>query len=101
MLENLLVSGANTDPLKLKYPCPCCGYATYNVPFENDIGYICPICYWENDPFISSLDDPSDCNHGISLDKARSNYLSFGACDERMLLYVRPPREDEKFIKKD
>ncbi len=37
-----------------KYQCPCCGYFTYNVPANEDCGYICPVCFWENDPFIAS-----------------------------------------------
>ena len=37
-----------------KYQCPCCGYYTYNVPANEDCGYICPVCFWENDPFITS-----------------------------------------------
>ena len=32
-----------------KYQCPCCGYFTYNVPANEDCGYICPVCFWEND----------------------------------------------------
>ena len=38
-----------------KYRCPCCGYFTYNVPANEDCGYICPVCFWENDPFIASI----------------------------------------------
>ncbi len=48
-----------------KYQCPCCGYFTYNVPANEDCGYICPVCFWENDPFIASDNEPSDSNHGI------------------------------------
>lgn len=79
-----------------KYPCPCCGYYTYSVSPENDCGYICQVCFWENDSFIRSEDEPSDSNHGITLRQARENYLNFGACEKKMLSYVRPPREDEK-----
>ncbi len=79
-----------------KYPCPCCGYLTYPAPPNEDCGYICPVCFWENDPFIASGDEPSDSNHGITLHEAKANFLCLGACDERMLRYVRPPKEDEK-----
>ena len=48
-----------------KYPCPCCGYLTYPVPREDAIAYICPVCFWENDVFVTSVDEPSDENHGI------------------------------------
>lgn len=78
------------------YQCPCCGYYTYNFPASEDCGYICPVCFWENDPFIVSDDDPSDSNHGITLKKARINYLEFGACEKEMLCHVRPPEDNEK-----
>jgi len=79
-----------------KYQCPCCGYFTYNVSPGEDCGYICPVCFWENDSFIASNDEPSDSNHGITLNEAKFNYLRFGACEEGMLRYVRPPQNDEK-----
>ena len=41
-------------------------------------------------------DEPSDSNHGITLNEAKFNYLRFGACEEGMLRYVRPPQNDEK-----
>ena len=78
-----------------KHQCPCCGHFTYTVPPEEDCGYICPVCFWENDPFIAADDDPSDSNHGITLNEAKANYLEFGACEEEMLRYVRPPESDE------
>ena len=34
---------------------------------NDDCGYICPVCFWENDPFIASDNEPSDSNHGLSL----------------------------------
>lgn len=39
-----------------KYPCPCCGCITLPVPPSEAIAYICPVCFWENDVFISSDD---------------------------------------------
>ena len=70
----------------------------YNVPANEDCGYICPVCFWENDPFIASDNEPSDSNHGITLKEAKSNFSKFGACEKEMLCYVRPPRDDEKEI---
>ena len=67
-----------------KYQCPCCGYFTYNVPANEDCGYICPVCFWENDPFIASDNEPSDSNHGITLKEAKSNFSKFGACEKEM-----------------
>ncbi len=46
--------------------------------------------------FIASDDDPSDFNHGITLKKARNNYLEFGACEKEMMCHVRTPENNEK-----
>ena len=78
-----------------KYQCPCCGYFTYNVPANEDCGYICPVCFWEDDP--AAYDEPSDdaeCN-GVSLLQAKANYLAFGACCIDMVSHVRRPNADE------
>ena len=80
----------------MKYQCPCCGYFTFIVPAIEDCGYICPVCFWENDPFIASDNEPSDSNHGITLKEAKFNFSKFGACEKEMLCHVRPPRDDEK-----
>ena len=58
-----------------KYQCPCCSYFTYNVPPAEDWGFICPVCFWENDPLIASNDDPSGSNHGITLNEAKYQKL--------------------------
>lgn len=78
------------------YPCPCCGYYTYPVPANENCGYICPVCFWENDPFVASDSELSDSNRGMTLKQAKSNYLKFGACEKEMLCHVRPPKDDEK-----
>ena len=66
--------------------------------YLNEYGapYICPVCFWENDPFIASDNEPSDSNHGITLKEAKFNFSKFGACEKEMLCHVRPPRDDEK-----
>ena len=78
-----------------KYPCPCCGFYTYKVPANEDCGFICPVCFWENDSFIISDEGPSCSNGGITLNKARENYSVFGACSRDMIEYVRPPKQEE------
>lgn len=78
-----------------KYPCPCCGCITLPVPQNEAIAYICPVCFWENDVFISSDDEPSDENGGITLNTARENYKKFSAARERLAQYTRPPRRQE------
>lgn len=81
--------------MNLRYPCPCCHYSTYMVPPKDDTGFICPVCFWENDAFLTSAEEPSDCNHGMTLWEARENFKKTGACQETMLPYVRAPRPEE------
>lgn len=83
---------ARTPP---KYPCPCCGYYTLPVPASDAIAYICPVCFWENDVFLTREDEPSDENHGMTLQEARANFQQCHACDPRFLQHVRAPAEDE------
>lgn len=59
-------------------PCACCGAET--IP-EGSIAHICPVCGWETDCFIQSDHEPSDQNHGLTLDEARLNFRVFGVCD--------------------
>ena len=86
----------------MNYPCPCCGYKTLPIPINEAPAYICPVCFWENDIFIQSLDEPSDENHQITLKEARENFKKFGAAEKRFLpdgittLGVRAPLENEK-----
>ncbi len=79
----------------MKYQCPCCGYFTFSMPPEKDAGYICPVCFWESDKFVHSEEEVSDCNHGLTLKKAKENFRQIGACEEAMVKNVRPPKEDE------
>lgn len=80
----------------MRYPCPCCGYFTYTAPAQKSAGFICPVCFWEYDPFTVSDDEPSCSNHHISLRDARSNFKDFGACEASMLPHVRPPKPEEE-----
>lgn len=79
---------------KLKYKCPCCGYYTF---LSKPIGEydICPVCFWEDDPYQSDNHDIEGMANTVSLNQARENYKKFGACQEDMIKYVRPPQEDE------
>lgn len=77
------------------YPCPCCGCKTLPVLPECAIAYICPVCFWENDVFITSDQEESDENGGLTLREARETYQKIGACQERLLPYVRKPRPEE------
>jgi hypothetical protein len=57
-----------------------------------------PVCFWEDDG-----QDDSDAdivrggpNYTLSLTEARANYARIGACEERVLPHVRPPRPEER-----
>lgn len=90
-------SAAHTDPAEIQglFPCPCCGCLTLPDSPDKAIAFICPVCFWENDVFIGSDNEPSDENGGISLRQARSHYAQCGACRERMTPYVRKPHPEE------
>ena len=79
----------------MKYPSPCRGYLTLPVPKEDAIAYMCPVCFWENDVFTKSDEEPSDENHGLTLIQGRQNYQNFGASEKSMLKHVRKPLPEE------
>lgn len=75
-------------------PCPCCKYIT--IPNNGDaLGYICPVCFWEIDLFITSDDEKSDQNNGLTLIEARVNYKEFGAVTLECKEHCREPKRDE------
>lgn len=78
----------------MKYPCACCGFLTLKDP-ANGSFEICPVCFWENDNVQN--DDPSFPGgaNRPSLLEARRNFTQFGAVEERLVAFVRPPRPDE------
>jgi len=63
-------------------PCPCCGAALPSPLWE---GYICPRCWWEIDPFVSTPTEPSDLNRGLSLYEAQWNVHTFGVSNPAFL----------------
>lgn len=71
--------------------CPCCGRRTLGSRGEYDI---CPVCWWEDD----GQDNEQACeeyggpNSGVSLSRARLNFLSYGIYD---------PKRKDLFAKKD
>ena len=60
--------------------CPCCTFYSINAG-EEGLWDICPVCFWEN-----GGEGP---NH-MSLEAARSNFIKFGAINERSLKFVDP-----------
>ena len=105
---------------KKKVICLCCGYRTLE---ERGAFDICPVCFWEDDPYImfekmdetgeidsvynhnncddedytgeDVLDIASSANDGLTLRQGRTNYKKFGACCQEMLQYCRKPRKTE------
>ncbi len=78
----------------MKYQCPCCGYYTFEN--EPDGNYdICPVCFWEDDPFQAQDPEMTGGANGVSLNEARANFTKFGACEERFVGNVRGPKADE------
>lgn len=78
----------------MKYQCPCCGYFTYEEE-PAGTGYICPVCFWEDDK-LQQRDTTfaGGANH-VSLEQARINFTSIGACEEAYISKVRSPRPEE------
>lgn len=104
-----------------KYRCLCCGYWTLSSQGKSDI---CPVCFWEDDfyfipehqklyhafcshhitiediyhdpSFADWINQSSSANHNLTLKQAHTNYLTFGACEQNMLPYVRTPLEHEQ-----
>lgn len=79
----------------MKYPCPCCGYKTFDLPPDGSYT-ICQVCYWEDDPLQRKNPDHIGGANCISLKQAQKNFLDFGACERDMLKYVRRPSPDEQ-----
>lgn len=79
----------------MTYKCPCCGNYTFRDPPDISIAYICPVCCWENDVFITADDEPSDENGGITLVDAKKNYKAYGASRKKLLRMVRSPTPEE------
>lgn len=75
-----------------QFQCPCCGYFTLDSRGGDDI---CPVCFWEDDDARETFGQPAPerpegPNH-VHLWQARENFLAFGASEERVKQFVRPP----------
>ncbi|WMT43561.1 CPCC family cysteine-rich protein [Paenibacillus sp. D2_2] len=77
-----------------RFACPCCGYKTLD---EEPPGTyeICKICFWEDDGV--EFDDPDYAGgaNEVSLRQGQSNFLKFGACEERCIQFVRKPNKND------
>lgn len=84
----------DAQPPSLPLRCPCCGCKTLS---ERGGFEICEVCYWEDD---GQDDHDADVvrggpNGALSLSEARANYLLCGACEDKFVGDVRPPRSEE------
>ncbi|MBM7569922.1 hypothetical protein JOC48_000391 [Aquibacillus albus] len=75
-----------------KLTCPCCGYKTMDSDGHYDI---CPICFWEDDPFQKEDVYEAGANQ-IPLIEAQKNYLKYGACEKEFQKNVRKPNGNDK-----
>jgi hypothetical protein len=74
------------DPRSYGHQCPCCDHFTFREMWD-----ICPVCFWEYDGLdVDHPDEPSGCNHGLTVRQARHNFRQFGACEADMLQHVLP-----------
>lgn len=66
--------------LKNKFACPCCGYQTLEARSNYDI---CRVCWWEGEgqDNENANEIQGGPNYGLSLLKARFNFLKFGIYD--------------------
>ena len=55
--------------------CACCG--NYTIPID-EMGWICPVCDWEDDWWESSNPDQEGCINGVSLNAARELFRKYG-----------------------
>jgi hypothetical protein len=77
-----------------RFPCPCCGYFTIGEEPPGTFE-ICPVCFWEDDYVQFGDPDFRGGANRVSLNEARNNFKTFGASEERVMGYVRPPLPDE------
>jgi len=73
----------------MRYACHCCGNLTMNED-PTDTFNICPVCFWEHE-FTEGMPWGLCGPNGVSLEQAKTNYATFGACSERDIPCVRRP----------
>jgi len=78
-----------------RWACPCCRFLTLQ---ERGGFEICKVCFWEDD----GQDDQDASvvrggpNGTLSLEQARQNFATYGACEERFKKSVRDPLPEER-----
>jgi len=74
----------------MNYPCPCCGYLTFD---EQPCGNyeICPVCFWEDDNVQNENSSYAGGANRISLEQAKENFAKYGAVKPEFAKQVRKP----------
>ena len=80
----------------MKYQCPCCGYLTYKDETAGT-GYICPVCYWEDDKLQLKDSTFAGGANRVSLEQARLNFKLYGASEKEFVSMVEGalPKENQ------
>ncbi len=89
----MILSKLTTKNPLLKYACPCCGYKT--IDREDTFYDLCPVCFWETDPYQLANPTYKGGANRPSLAEAQQNFILFGACEKDGFAYTRLPFEDE------
>jgi len=74
------------------FPCPCCECLTL---IELGDYELCPVCFWEDDPYQSADPELVDGANGYSLVSARESYAAIGSSHPIYARRVRGPRPTE------
>lgn len=69
--------------------CECCGLLTLTGPQPGSYE-VCSVCFWEDDPVQNADPLYEGGANGISLRRARRNWIAIGACEPRFVSSVRP-----------
>ncbi len=79
------------DPNTNKFYCVCCGFASLDEQGGTGSYELCPFCFWEDDK--TQFEDPTyeGGANQPSLQQAKKNFQTFGACDEKAKSNVKPP----------
>jgi hypothetical protein len=76
-----------------KHTCPCCGYET--IEREDTFYDLCPVCFWETDPYQLANPEYKGGANQSSLTEAQQHFILFGACEKDDVFKTRMPLADE------
>lgn len=78
----------------MRYPCSCCGFLTL-LEDRQDSHEICEVCFWEDDVLQFKYPDYKGGANVVSLNVAKANFQTFGACEKKFINNVRAPNASE------